>query len=884
MKKNTSSAKTSAHRPLSFRMLLTLSAVAISFAAMLTIGFQFERSASRFLTERDAQLDGKRFSQVVDYVSGRLDLLNSVSEITIDETSIRDAAAEYLPAYSYSSYNRFVTALDETFYNVRVAIPELQGVTFFSPDYSMTTDIKYSVNVDESEFLSHYRFSPSETFCYFPNSAAEEIRAESPFSVLDRYLILFQPLQRSAAGNGSLCFIVEPNYLWSGLADDVQFALIENGEKIIRNTTGLSSEEVLRAAANGGSDACSVSLLSEYGLTLVYRASTFTLRSKLKTLRLVYLGAGLLLLAAAYLLSSLFSRPLVRPLKELEARFGEIRSRDSLKSGIRSRRYTSKEYIFLFLSGIIYSSCILFSLFAFFYFHRAATESLESSLALSFQQAVGKTDETFENIRYNTLYLSYSDTVTEGLSADESSDPASLDTFLKESAQKISLPLDLFLLDSERGLIASTVYSPSGAELTPELPHRKMLYTVLPYKNGNAVIGASQIINLRDYHTEGYLILRIDELYLRQVYDFFPSEEYTVFLHTPDGLVLSGSERDSVGRLLPEPDKNDKVFSAKLSSADLYLTVRYDDSSLIGILLSSTRTTVYLLIALLGILLLINDLLSRYLSQQLQTLADTLACFSLEDSAEFRPRYSVIREIDSVYTAFGEMTDRVRTLLDDNLKAERRERALESEKRQVELQLLQSQINPHFLYNTFEAVNSTISEGDGESAIHTLNILADMLRFTSKNAALTIPLGEELRYAKMYMDIMCMRYPKLLSVYFDFSEESLKYNTAKFILQPILENTILHGFREKGGMGTIRVTGMVAGDRLMIVVRDDGVGLSPDALKELNRVLSGDIPQSSIGLPNIAHRLKLIYGDQAHFSVDSRENGGCAVTIIQPIL
>lgn len=229
------------------------------------------------------------------------------------------------------------------------------------------------------------------------------------------------------------------------------------------------------------------------------------------------------------------------------------------------------------------------------------------------------------------------------------------------------------------------------------------------------------------------------------------------------------------------------------------------------------------------------------------------------------------------------MTQRIRTLIDDNVRAEQRERALELGKRQAELLLLQSQINPHFLYNTFAAVNSAIEDGNGSVAIHTLNVLADMLRFSTKNTLLKIPVSEEIRYAKMYMDIMCMRNRNLLSASFDFSEEALKQETAKFILQPILENSISHGFEPKGGLGTIRVTGMVVGSRLIIVIRDNGVGMTPAELESLNAALEGSEPRSGIGLPNIANRLRLIYGEEASLTVDSQDQDGCVVTIIQPV-
>jgi len=161
-----------------------------------------------------------------------------------------------------------------------------------------------------------------------------------------------------------------------------------------------------------------------------------------------------------------------------------------------------------------------------------------------------------------------------------------------------------------------------------------------------------------------------------------------------------------------------------------------------------------------------------------------------------------------------------------------------------------------------------------------------MLRFAAKKDTYLIPLEEEIRYAKTYASIMSTRYQNALSIQFDIAPETNHLQTLKFVLQPILENAIYHGIAPNGGAGSIHVTAMTAAEKLIITVRDNGIGMSPTALEHVRASLVSEQTQDRdrIGLSNIMSRIRLFFGSEYGVSVVSRAGEGTAIALTMPIL
>ena len=206
----------------------------------------------------------------------------------------------------------------------------------------------------------------------------------------------------------------------------------------------------------------------------------------------------------------------------------------------------------------------------------------------------------------------------------------------------------------------------------------------------------------------------------------------------------------------------------------------------------------------------------------------------------------------------------------------------EIKQKQAQLLALQNQINPHFLFNTLEAIRMrAVSEGV-EDIGEMICILATLFRNCVKSEMITT-VGDEIEMCLLYLKLFTMKHQNTLTFSIDISNKIMKYSMIKFSLQPIIENFIKHGLDHASSNNTITITGLFKED-IEIIIQDNGSGISPEALEKMNKDLSDNIdyPSSSIGLCNVNQRFKLIYGNQYGLNIQSRLDKGTTVIIKLP--
>ena len=207
----------------------------------------------------------------------------------------------------------------------------------------------------------------------------------------------------------------------------------------------------------------------------------------------------------------------------------------------------------------------------------------------------------------------------------------------------------------------------------------------------------------------------------------------------------------------------------------------------------------------------------------------------------------------------------------------------QNERRKSELDALQSQINPHFLYNALESITWMVEGERNEEAVFMISQLARLFRISLSKGRTVISIRDELQHAKSYMNIQKIRYKNTFSVEFDVDEEVYSYCTVKLILQPILENAINYGVSSMDDSGEIRVTGRKEGEVIILAVEDNGLGMSEE---EAEFVLtdSGRIHKhgSGVGLVNINNRIQILFGKEYGLTVESEPDEGTRVSIRIP--
>lgn len=206
--------------------------------------------------------------------------------------------------------------------------------------------------------------------------------------------------------------------------------------------------------------------------------------------------------------------------------------------------------------------------------------------------------------------------------------------------------------------------------------------------------------------------------------------------------------------------------------------------------------------------------------------------------------------------------------------------------RAAELKLLQEQINPHFLYNTLDTIIWLAESGDTEQVVKMVTSLSDFFRTTLSKGKDFITIDEEKLHIQSYLKIQQFRYQDILEYDICISEEICQYEILKLTLQPLVENALYHGIKNKRGLGHIQVTGEKEGENLVFQVKDNGIGMTEERLREVRQLIRGertrDQESSGFGLFNINQRIRLYYGPEYELTIESTHRKGTLLQIVIP--
>ena len=231
-------------------------------------------------------------------------------------------------------------------------------------------------------------------------------------------------------------------------------------------------------------------------------------------------------------------------------------------------------------------------------------------------------------------------------------------------------------------------------------------------------------------------------------------------------------------------------------------------------------------------------------------------------------------EIQVLSDGFENMTAELNALMDARKNAERR-------KRHAELELLQSQINPHFLYNTLDTIIWLIEADAKDKSIEMVNALSNFFRYSLSKGRDVITLAEEEQHVLSYLQIQKTRYQDRMDYAIDIPENLHPYILPKLTLQPLVENSIYHGIKLQREKGEIHVMAEDCGDTIALTVSDTGAGMSQERLQELRDALK-DGTKVGFGLRTVHLRLQFMYGDEYGLIIESEESVGTKVVAVIP--
>ncbi|MDD6428084.1 MAG: sensor histidine kinase [Lachnospiraceae bacterium] len=295
---------------------------------------------------------------------------------------------------------------------------------------------------------------------------------------------------------------------------------------------------------------------------------------------------------------------------------------------------------------------------------------------------------------------------------------------------------------------------------------------------------------------------------------------------------------------------------------------------------ASIWTILFFFTMVLMLALIVNRLAAKRISKPILELNESVKNLEASDMTAGADIYiggpSEIRHLGStIQNSYEE----IRRLMAEVVREER-------ERRKNEMDALQSQINPHFLYNTLDSITWMIEGDRNEDASYMITQLARLLRISLSKGRTIIPLRDEISHARSYMNIQKYRYKDSFSVDYQLPEDYGNLCTVKLVIQPVLENAIYYGMEGMvDGDGEIMVKAEKRGDDLYISVTDNGCGMDEETVEGLltdeNRVHKHG---SGVGLLNVHNRIRLMFGDDYGLIIESEPDEGTCVTIHIPAI
>lgn len=379
----------------------------------------------------------------------------------------------------------------------------------------------------------------------------------------------------------------------------------------------------------------------------------------------------------------------------------------------------------------------------------------------------------------------------------------------------------------------------------------------------------------------GVLLIDIDYRFVEEHLVNMDDEDTEVFIfdstdclvyHKDTSYFNDGEKKECLMDFMvdnPEFDRatNTATYRYSISKADWVLTSVTQLSQLETMRSDLIRDISLVSLGLIILVILASNIVSRRITKPIKKLEqamtnDASKLVIIEDG------FSSCDEVKSLTHHYNNMINRVNHLQKENIEKERKVR-------ESEIAALTSQINPHFLYNTLDTILWMAEYKDNEGVVDMVKALGHFFRLSLNGGASHITIRDEVQHVKEYLYIQKKRYGDKLNYSFELDESIMDVIVPKIILQPIVENAIYHGIREKDSDGHIIIKSLKEDGFIKFVITDDGVGFDVNKLNEPK----GKLKLSGVGLKNVDERLKLHYCKQCGVSIESEVGKGTTVTL-----
>lgn len=365
----------------------------------------------------------------------------------------------------------------------------------------------------------------------------------------------------------------------------------------------------------------------------------------------------------------------------------------------------------------------------------------------------------------------------------------------------------------------------------------------------------------------GTVILSVDQSVLWE--DIQVSDKSTVYVCEADQIIAAADPAEIGTSISLKPQRGYRVLETRNDKTGwdvyhFYSKVRYDQ-----LVKANIEIGLGSLVALTLLSMMLVTLMTRPV---LDLVGRLVYAMSEIENGDFDVQIPGVEhptnEVERIAAGFNEMSGQLKQLVETVKQST-------VDQKNAELQAMEAQIDPHFLYNTLDTINWKALEHDEFEISNMVGALADILRYSIRNPGDMVSIGQELSWLDRYIMLQKEKLDQPLSVVTDVPEKLMGYRIHKLLLQPFVENAINHGFRRMSMPCRIEISMRLAGEQFYIRIRDNGCGIPPDLVEELNNKNSSD--GHHVGVANVRKRLELYYSDDHEMYFESREGQGTSV-------
>lgn len=409
---------------------------------------------------------------------------------------------------------------------------------------------------------------------------------------------------------------------------------------------------------------------------------------------------------------------------------------------------------------------------------------------------------------------------------------------------------------------------------------------------------AKSVIDFNSSRTLGAVVAYLPEREIASIYlENLSNKNAIYYILDKNGFIISSRNKDDFYKKFNEVVRikdneyekvlNDENFITRFNEKEMLVTslsFKPHNWKVINIIpmdeITTEKSEIIRIILLTGIFCLIFAFICSYLfsytiTKPILKLVETMKQIKL-GNMEIRADFTSSDEIGMLSKGFNNLMDKIKSLMEEIYDQQKL-------RREYEFKLLQSQMNPHFLYNTIETIISFMRIGMIDKAIAASKYLAGFYRISLSKGNDIITIGEEYQLIENYLAIQKMRYFDYMDYELDFEKELFSCSIPKLTLQPLVENAIYHGLKQKEDKGVLKIRGYSNDNAIEIEVFDNGVGMTDAKIRKVLFEKQNQGKNEDFGIGSVDARIKLLYGDKYGLRIKSEPGKFTVVTVMLPL-